>query len=82
MTTMIQKWGNSYAVRLPKATMRKLNLWAGSSVEILESDRGTTLSIVPIQKPVISLKEMSARITKANQHGVVGWGDAKGKEVW
>ncbi len=81
-TTTIQKWGNSYAVRLPKDAMRKLNLQTGNFVEIREEVNGRTLSIIPIRQRAASLAEMVARITKKNQHGVVDWGEAVGKEVW
>lgn len=81
-TTTIQKWGNSYAVRLPKAVMLKLNLQAGHSVEIREENQGRTLSIIPTKNRTFSLNEMVARITKDNQHDIVDWGPARGSEVW
>lgn len=81
-TTTIQKWGNSYAVRLPKTAMHKLNLRAGHAVEIREAIIGQTLSIIPVQHRATSLSEMVARITKKNQHGITKWGTAIGKEVW
>ena len=81
-TTTIQKWGNSYAVRLPKATMRKLNLQAGHFVEIREMLHGRTLSIVPVRRHSASLTEMIARITKKNRHSSADWGDTVGKEAW
>ena len=81
-TTTIQKWGNSYAVRLPKAAMRNLNLKAGHAVEIRESSHDRTLSIIPARRPATSLTEMVTRITKLNQHTVVDWGGAIGKEAW
>ena len=81
-TTTIQKWGNSYAVRLPKAAMQKLNLRAGNSVEIREATHDGTLSIIPIRHHTSSLKEMTARITKKNQHGATEWGNALGREIW
>lgn len=81
-TTTIQKWGNSYAVRLPRAAVLKLNLRAGHAVEIREATQGRTLSIVPVQHRSASFAEMIARITKKNKHGDADWGDAIGKEVW
>lgn len=81
-TTTIQKWGNSYAVRLPKNSLRKLNLSAGSSVEIREAVRGEMLSIIPVRHRAASLAEMAARITKENSHDAADWGRAKGKEIW
>lgn len=81
-TTTIQKWGNSYAVRLPKTAVQKLNLQAGNFVEIREAIRGKTLSIIPIRHRTTSLTDMIGRITKKNQHGTTDWGNALGREVW
>ncbi|MCX6787252.1 MAG: AbrB/MazE/SpoVT family DNA-binding domain-containing protein [Candidatus Kaiserbacteria bacterium] len=81
-TTTIQKWGNSYAVRLPKVAMDKLNLRAGHPVEIREMVKGQTLSIIPVRHRAASLSEMIARITKKNRHNATDWGDSVGKEVW
>lgn len=81
-TTTIQKWGNSYAVRLPKASVQKLNLQAGNSVEIREAVHGGTLSIIPVRHRAASLAEMVARITKKNRHDATDWGSAIGKEAW
>ena len=81
-TTTIQKWGNSYAVRLPKKAMNNLNLHAGNTVEIHESVHNGTLSIVPIKVHKHTLAEMLSRITDENRHGEVDWGDAVGNEVW
>ncbi|MBI2409907.1 AbrB/MazE/SpoVT family DNA-binding domain-containing protein [Candidatus Kaiserbacteria bacterium] len=84
MTTTIQKWGNSYAVRLPKTAVRKLNLRAGQSVEIREAAHGNApfLSIIPTRHRVPPLSEMLARITKKNRHSVTDWGEAVGQEIW
>jgi antitoxin MazE len=81
-TTTIQKWGNSYAVRLPKAAMQKLNWQAGHPVEVREVARGGALSITPVRQRTVSLDEMVSRITKKNQHGITDWGPAVGREVW
>jgi len=34
MTTKLQKWGNSYAVRIPKGLVQDLDLEQGADVEI------------------------------------------------
>lgn len=81
-TTTIQKWGNSYAVRLPKTSMRRLNLLAGHSVEVREAHNGRTLSIIPTKQKTVSLSTMIAGITKKNRHGEASWGSAVGNEVW
>jgi len=48
MTTKIQKWGNSLAVRLPKDVARKLDLHEGSSVAVREErDRIMIVGVPP-----------------------------------
>lgn len=82
MTTTIQKWGNSYAVRLPKEAIDALNLRAGNMVTVRESVQHGTLTITPVKRPKHTLAEMLSRITNENRHGEVDWGDAVGNEVW
>lgn len=81
-TTTIQKWGNSYAVRIPKKAMDTLNLRAGNTVTIRESLNNRTLSIVPLKLHTRTLAEMLSRITDKNRHGEMNWGNAVGNEVW
>lgn len=81
MTTTIQKWGNSCAVRLPQELLRKLDLQAGHEVDIREEKSGK-LSITPAPRRTLSLNQMVARITKENQHEIVDWGKPVGSEVW
>lgn len=81
-TTTIQKWGNSYAVRLPKSTLQRLNLKAGNSVEIRETARGRAFSIIPVRTDTASLEELIARITKDNRPALIDFGEAMGREVW
>lgn len=81
MTTTIQKWGNSCAVRLPQELLRKLDLQAGREVTIREEKNGV-LSIVPAPRHALSLEQMVAGITKKNQHPLVDWGPPRGSEVW
>jgi len=81
-TTTIQKWGNSYAVRLPKKAVDKLNLRAGNTVTIDELVHKGMLSIVPVKLNKHTLAEMLSRITDENRHIEMDWGDAVGNEVW
>lgn len=48
MTTKIQKWGNSLAVRLPKEITKKLDFREGSQVVIHES--GEQVVITPVRQ--------------------------------
>jgi len=81
-TTTIQKWGNSYAVRLPKAVLKKLKIEPGQAVEVKESADDKTFSIIPIRLEEAELADLVAHITPNNQHCVSDWGTPVGKEVW
>ena len=48
MTTKVQKWGNSYAIRIPKYIVEELGLTAGSLVDIKRVN--DTIVIRPISK--------------------------------
>ena len=80
--TTIQKWGNSYAVRLPKSTLRRLNLKAGHAVEIRETAHGRAFSITPVQTEAVSFDKLVSRITKENRHAHIDFGESVGKEIW
>jgi len=81
-TTTIQKWGNSYAVRIPHLSVQKLNLKAGRHVRIIEGAGGSELRIVPLSEKSATLRELVLQITKKNRHTAVAWGIPVGKEVW
>lgn len=79
MKTVVQKWGNSLALRIPKTMAVHINVKEGAPVEILEA--GGSLHIKPAKaKP--SLKEILSKITPENLHGETRTGKAVGKEVW
>jgi antitoxin MazE len=78
-TTTIQKWGNSFAVRIPKTSIDKLRLREGQSVTIQETANG--LSLVPTKK-IKTLKELVGGITKNTLHRETDWGEPIGKELW
>ncbi|MDO8660013.1 MAG: AbrB/MazE/SpoVT family DNA-binding domain-containing protein [Candidatus Parcubacteria bacterium] len=80
MTTKIQKWGNSLAVRIPNEFAKNLNWSEGAVVNFQQlSDR----VIITSSRPEYTLEQMIKGITKKNRHKLV-WGDDKprGKEIW
>jgi antitoxin MazE len=79
--TTIQKWGNSYAIRIPKETIDSLKLKMGQSVTLVESKVGKTLSLTPSKRDR-SLKELLSTITPKNKHAETDWGPHIGNEVW
>lgn len=53
MTTKIQKWGNSLAVRLPKKLIVRLNLKEGSEVVVGEREQSVLIKRVSLlQRPM------------------------------
>ena len=79
MRARVAKWGNSLAVRLPKAAAKEAGLEEGTSVEINVSRRKLVLE--PTQREY-SLRELVARITPANRHAETDWGSPVGNEIW
>ncbi len=80
MKTRIQKWGNSLAVRIPKAFANDLGLEKESSVE-LELEDGS-LVVRPDTDQKYELSELLLRVTEANIHGEQDYGDVAGGEEW
>jgi len=80
MTTVIQKWGNSMAVRLPKDLAQAVALRQGTPVT-LEVKEGRIL-VTPVSKPVYRLDRLVPGITEKNRHKAIETGKPRGHEVW
>ena len=79
MKTRVQKWGNSLALRIPRAVAEESHLCQGSTVEIHAVDG--RLVIEPQRPPQYKLDELLAQVTKQNTHKEVSTGGPVGKEV-
>jgi antitoxin MazE len=80
MQTTIQKWGNSLALRLPKAYTEETDIHEGSSVD-LHLKTGT-LVITPSRKKVHHLKDLLKKVTPRNKHASSDTGLSLGQESW
>lgn len=80
MTTRVQKWGNSLALRIPKPFAEEAGLELDSIVDISVKDGVLVIKQTPKQKK--SLKELIAEITEENRHEEAEWGDPVGGEIW
>jgi antitoxin MazE len=80
MKTQISKWGNSLAVRIPKAAAEAANLQAGDSLDLAVEASGAVTMRKEKRKP--SLKDLVGAITKQNRHGETDWGNQVGREEW
>ena len=79
MTTTVQRWGNSLAIRIPKAFALEGGLEENTEVEM--GLRGGALVVRPARKDW-RLDELVGGITPSNIHGEISWDRRAGREVW
>lgn len=79
MRSRISKWGNSLAMRLPRALAEEAGLSDGSDVEIMLQDGRIVISPVG---PEYQLDELVEGITSENRPTETDWGRPVGDEVW
>ena len=79
MTTTVQKWGNSLALRIPCSLAKDVHLHQGSVVEVAVVKGKMVLE--PKGENKISLSKMLRGVTKANRHCEQDWGGAAGREI-
>ena len=80
MKTHIQKWGNSLALRIPKAFAVDLGLAQNSSVELALEDGN--LVVRPSLGVRYQLSELLDRISENNLHTEEDFDRAVGNEEW
>ena len=75
MDTKIQQWGNSLALRLPKAFAIEAKLHKGAVVDV--SEEGGKIILTPVKKKKLTLKSLLSGVTKENIHSEIsaeeGW---------
>jgi len=78
--TVIKKWGNSLALRIPKLLADEIGLEEDSAVDLLLEEG--KLVIVPAVAPRYTLESLLADVMVENLHDEVDTGAAVGREVW
>lgn len=79
MVAKAQKWGNSLAVRLPKAMAQECGIQADSPIEITRQDN--CIIIKSVAQKEISLEALLQGITEENLHSEVSTGKPVGREI-
>ncbi len=79
MLTRIQKWGNSLALRIPKAYATEVSLLEGSEVNI--KVEGGKIIVEPTNDNY-PLEDLLAKVKEENTHTEYSWGKPTGKELW
>lgn len=80
MLTKVQKWGNSLALRIPKAFALEAQIDNDSVVEVSLVDG--KIVIKPVQSPTWTLEKLLDDVNNNNLHGETDTGEAIGNEVW
>lgn len=77
--TMVQKWGNSLAIRIPKEMAERIKIQQGTEIMLVEKEGKIT--IMPKQPPKkYSLEELLAQCKPETRHEEMDIG-VEGKEL-
>ena len=80
MRAKVQKWGNSLALRIPKAVAELVGLTEGREVELVVKD--ARLIVKTTFQHRYTLEELVAQITDENRHEEIETGPSVGNEAW
>ena len=80
MKSQVQKWGNSLALRIPKAFAAEVGLEQNSPVDVSVKDRSIVVRVMENRQ--YSLAEMLAKVDESNTHREQDFGVGVGGEAW
>ena len=80
MQTKIQQWGNSLAIRIPRAYAAHARVRKGAKVEIVAQDG--RLTITPVTPSAPRLDSLLRKVSPDNLHASAETGPAAGRELW
>jgi antitoxin MazE len=78
--TLVKKWGNSAAVRIPAVTLKTARLSLNDAVSLRVE--GGRIVIEASTPPTMSIEDLVAGIDASNLHDAADYGPPVGKEVW
>jgi antitoxin MazE len=73
------KWGNSRAVRIPKAVLQRASFREDEELHLTVTEG--CITIRPSRRKV-TLESLLGKITSGNRYEEVDWGPAVGREIW
>jgi antitoxin MazE len=73
------KWGNSRAVRIPKAVLQQACFREDEELNLTAAEG--CITIRP-RRNKLTLESLVRRITPENRYDELDWGPAVGKEIW
>jgi antitoxin MazE len=81
MKTVVQQWGNSLAVRIPRHLARESRVDRGTPIEVKVSNGSLVLKPVSKERSY-SLVALTNKITRSNRHAETDFGGPAGRELW
>jgi antitoxin MazE len=81
MESVIRKWGNSPALRLPSSLLNEAGLAVDQRVRISVVEGSIRIERVH-KKPTYRLDELLAKATSDTRHDEWVWGAPHGHEAW
>ncbi|RKZ06265.1 AbrB/MazE/SpoVT family DNA-binding domain-containing protein [Candidatus Fermentibacteria bacterium] len=78
MKTVVKKWGNSLAIRIPKVISKELSIQYDTEVEMIAKNG----SLILTPRPSYLLKDLLAQVNQENLHEEIDTGDRTGREEW
>ena len=78
--THVSKWGNSLAVRIPRALAREARLVEGDRLTLDLAADGSIMLRSTGQN--YDLRQLVSQITARNRHSETDWGKPVGQEAW
>lgn len=89
MYTVVQKWGNSHGIRLPKTLLEELNIRENDRVEITRQDNTISIKKAAVHPHKTLEERLTAyygkplgEIKRLDDCPEVDWGKPEGDEAW
>ncbi len=80
MELKLQKWGNSYGIRIPSVFLKELNIKENEKLNIEKLEDKIIISKSKKQK--VSLKKLFSEYKGNNESESFNWDEPVGKEIW
>lgn len=81
MTTIIQKWGNSQGIRIPKVILESMNWSENEQIVIIVEDEKLIIKKAKENKRK-NIKQLFEDYDGEYEPKEIDWGEPKGEEIW
>lgn len=83
MITVIQKWGNSHGIRIPKYILDAMNWQGNEQVEIVADEEKIVIKKANLNhRERRNINELFDGFTGTYKPIEIEWGEPVGKEIW